>query len=237
MSWFGSFADPHTRYRKLSAKIVPYLAKTPVTANHITLAMALLTPPFALLFFFNNLWLNLAGIVATRFVRLLDFIDGDLARAKNTTSNLGRYLDNVYHSIYTITLYLALGFREYVYNNDLVGLLLAGAIIIMNFFTKTNFYYRLSLLKETTVKKKAFGAKLPARQLLYFLYSIPKRYLIWILLVFFLLERIDLFLLTYSIYFLFDTFLQTIIFSRFPEKSTGIQKGKNASRRGKKNAR
>ncbi|MDE6558287.1 MAG: CDP-alcohol phosphatidyltransferase family protein, partial [Muribaculaceae bacterium] len=74
------------------AKIARRLGITP---NVITIASIFLGIGAAVAFYFNNFWINLAGVILLMWADSFDSADGQLARMTHQYSRLGRILDGL----------------------------------------------------------------------------------------------------------------------------------------------
>ncbi len=82
-------------YRPLAHPIVIALARTPVTPNQVTLVAFLLTAVTGICFLSAGSAAILAGGLIYLVSRVLDCVDGQLARAKGTGSKLGKLYDGL----------------------------------------------------------------------------------------------------------------------------------------------
>jgi phosphatidylglycerophosphate synthase len=203
----------HYYYRVLAAKLVKPIAKTSLTPNMLTLTMVGLTPVIFVLLLSNSLWINILGILFSRFAKVLDYLDGTLAREKNLMSPLGQYLDSMFHSLHPIAVFLPLGLRMYYAGH--FGLLLASfAIILAILFSQQNYSSRSLYLKTAYETVKISRDSRSRRKVLLFAYSIPNVYLMPILFVVLLLQWIPYFLIFYCAYAVFDSLAKAYLFSR-----------------------
>ena len=77
-------------YRVVNGSVMPWLSRSRLTPNQLTLigaAMALLVPP-------TFFWHPIAGLVAIFFSGVVDTLDGLVARAKDMSSDFGAFLDS-----------------------------------------------------------------------------------------------------------------------------------------------
>lgn len=82
-------------YRITAKPIARLLVKTPLTANFVTYATFFIAMVSAY-FFSRGIYLcNLIGIGVFQVALLLDFVDGEIARAKNTVSSYGDWVDSI----------------------------------------------------------------------------------------------------------------------------------------------
>lgn len=82
-------------YRIAAKPIARLLVKTPVTANFVTYATFFIAIVSAYCFSRDTYLCNLIGIVVFQIALLLDFVDGEIARAKNTVSCYGDWVDSI----------------------------------------------------------------------------------------------------------------------------------------------
>ena len=82
--------------------------------NAITIASIFLGVGAGILFYFSNIWLNLAGMVLLVWANSYDSADGQLARMTGQYSRLGRILDGMAGDLWFITIYIAICLREVV---------------------------------------------------------------------------------------------------------------------------
>ena len=79
-------------FRRMSRPLARALVPTPITPNHVSF-IAFICAMAALVLFI--LGFNISAAVIALFSMVLDSTDGDLARAKNMTSNFGAFFDAV----------------------------------------------------------------------------------------------------------------------------------------------
>ncbi len=102
--------EKREKFKKLEIKIGKSFSKLNLTPNQWTLSSLL----FVLLSFYFIITNNfILAFLAFLFTSLIDFIDGAVARATNTVSVLGGYLDTIVDRIVEFLIILALFFSEY----------------------------------------------------------------------------------------------------------------------------
>ncbi len=95
--------------RSVAIYITWLLIHTGVTANQVTLMTVSLSLASALMLATPPAWLALCGACTMLAYHLLDKVDGDIARYRQTSSIVGVYLDEVGHGIAFAGLFLGLG--------------------------------------------------------------------------------------------------------------------------------
>jgi len=95
-------------HRIIAAKIIPLIAKTSLTPNSITYLNVLHS--FVL---YWCLWhkIYIAVAILIQLYYFFDVLDGQLARYKNMTSSLGKYLDIVGDIIFYVSFYVILALK------------------------------------------------------------------------------------------------------------------------------
>ena len=82
--------------------------------NAITIASIFLGLGAAFLFYFNNIWINIGGMVLLVWANSYDSADGQLARMTGQYSRLGRILDGMAGDLWFIAIYTSICLREVV---------------------------------------------------------------------------------------------------------------------------
>lgn len=93
------------------ARLAEYLGIKP---NAITIASIFLGVGAGVAFYFNNIWINLLGILLLVWANSFDSADGQLARMTRQYSRLGRILDGVSGDFWFAAIYVAICLRENV---------------------------------------------------------------------------------------------------------------------------
>lgn len=83
-----------------------------ITPNVITIASVFLGMGAAVAFYFNNIWINIVGIILLVWANSFDSADGQLARMTQCYSRLGRILDGLSGDIWFACIYVAVCLRE-----------------------------------------------------------------------------------------------------------------------------
>lgn len=85
-----------------------------VTPNAITIASIFLGVGAGVCFYFNDLWINLAGVLLLVWADSFDSADGQLARMTKQYSRIGRILDGLSGDFWFFAIYVAICLRENV---------------------------------------------------------------------------------------------------------------------------
>lgn len=85
--------------------------KMGVTPNTITILSIFLGVGAGVMFYFTNIWYNLAGVLLLMLANFCDSTDGQLARLTNQKSIIGRCLDGFAGDTWFFSIYLAIALR------------------------------------------------------------------------------------------------------------------------------
>ena len=85
-----------------------------ISPNAITIASIFLGIAAGVLFYFNNIWINAAGMLLLIWANSFDSADGQLARMTHQYSRLGRILDGLSGDLWFLAIYIAICLRENV---------------------------------------------------------------------------------------------------------------------------
>ena len=99
-------------YRPLGFAWAKLAAKLGVTPNVITVASIFLGIGAGVAFYFNNIWINIAGMLLLIWANSFDSADGQLARLTHQYSRLGRILDGMAGDLWFASIYVAICLRE-----------------------------------------------------------------------------------------------------------------------------
>lgn len=98
-------------YRKIGYKIAFLLKNTGITPNAITIISIFFGVTAGILFYPENILLNLLGIFLLICANILDCVDGQLARLTGIKSIVGRILDGIAGDFWFIAIYIAIAMR------------------------------------------------------------------------------------------------------------------------------
>lgn len=85
-----------------------------ITPNAITIASIFLGIGAGIAFYFNDIWINIIGMLLLMWANSFDSADGQLARMTKQYSRIGRILDGLSGDIWFFTIYLCICLRENV---------------------------------------------------------------------------------------------------------------------------
>lgn len=83
-----------------------------ITPNAITIASIFLGIGAGVCFYFNNLWINILGVLLLVWADSFDSADGQLARMTGQYSRIGRILDGLSGDLWFAAIYVAICLRE-----------------------------------------------------------------------------------------------------------------------------
>lgn len=98
-------------YRPVGYAWALLASKIGVTPNMITIASVFLGVGAAVCFYYNDLWINIYGMLLLIWANSYDSADGQLARMTKNFSKFGRMLDGFCGDIWFIAIYLAIILR------------------------------------------------------------------------------------------------------------------------------
>ncbi|MGN0237059.1 MAG: CDP-alcohol phosphatidyltransferase family protein [Lepagella sp.] len=101
-------------YRPIGYAWALLARKLGVTPNVITIASIFLGVGAGVCFYFDNLWINIAGALLLIWADSFDSADGQLARMTGQYSRVGRILDGISGDLWFASIYVAICLRETV---------------------------------------------------------------------------------------------------------------------------
>lgn len=101
-------------YRPIGYAWACLAKKLGVTPNAITIASIFLGVGAGVCFYFNDLWINIAGVLLLVWADSFDSADGQLARMTKQYSRIGRILDGLSGDFWFAAIYIAICLRENV---------------------------------------------------------------------------------------------------------------------------
>ena len=104
-------------YRPIGYAWACLAKKLGITPNAITIASIFIGIGAGVMFYFNDIWLNVVGIILLVWATSFDSADGQLARMTKQYSRIGRILDGVSSDLWFIAIYFAICFRSNATND------------------------------------------------------------------------------------------------------------------------
>lgn len=99
-------------YRPLGYAWACLAARLGITPNAITIASIFLGIAAGIAFYFNDLWINIVGMLLLVWANTFDSADGQLARITGQHSRIGRILDGISGDLWFASIYIAICLRE-----------------------------------------------------------------------------------------------------------------------------
>ena len=99
-------------YRPIGYQIALFCAKIGITPNAVTIISIFFGVAAGILFYYQELWINVIGMLSLVFANSLDSADGQLARLTNNKSRLGRVLDGLAGDFWFIAIHVAICLRS-----------------------------------------------------------------------------------------------------------------------------
>ena len=137
-------------FRKLSWHVTGWVCDLPITANQITLFSYLVYFLACLILIFVSYPWNALSAVLIYFAYVLDCVDGNVARYKNSISLGGVFLDSLGHSFVPAVLIFCVGFAAFY--RALNGYYLLAGFVASFFFMATA---QITAKHETIILKYA----------------------------------------------------------------------------------
>lgn len=98
-------------YRRLGYRVALFSAKHKIRPNTITIISIFWGVVAGHLYYYNNIWINILGILFLIIANTLDSADGQLARMTNDKTELGRILDGLAGNLWFLSIYIHIGLR------------------------------------------------------------------------------------------------------------------------------
>ncbi len=98
-------------YRPIGLKIAKFCAKTNISPNTVTIVSIYIGVAAGIFFYFDNIWINIVGMLLLMFANSLDSADGQLARLTNNKSRYGRILDGMAGDFWFVSIGISLCLR------------------------------------------------------------------------------------------------------------------------------
>lgn len=202
--------DVRLVYRRISLVVTRFLIMTPIEANHITIMMFFLGLFSALSFFYGNYWLGFILILASI---ILDYVDGEVARYRNSSSKAGSVMDKIYHLSSMPLIFAGISYNLYIKSGNTYFVLIGAALAIfylMGLSTRLSYFNILHLLGKKELyftKSDSLMRGLLRRAVLYEYYTLT----IYLLIISYLLNLMDYALMIILAYLFLRWLIQIIL--------------------------
>ena len=144
-------ASPEGRFtRRLSVYLTWIILRTPLSANFVTLAFGIVGMLSVILFANGERHTNIIGSILLILHVLLDYVDGDVARVRDTQSVFGAVFESILHDLTYPGLFLAIGWGFYHQNDGNEYILIISMIAAIFWIISNNIsvYYQLQIIKN-----------------------------------------------------------------------------------------
>ena len=98
-------------YRPVGYYWALFFKKINITPNTVTIISIILGVAAGIMFYFTNIWINIAGMILLIWANSYDSADGQLARMTGNYSRVGRILDGIAGDLWFISIYAAICLR------------------------------------------------------------------------------------------------------------------------------
>jgi len=99
-------------YRPIGFRIAQVCAKIGITPNAVTIISIFFGVAAGILFYYQDLWINVIGMLLLVFANSLDSADGQLARMTDNKSRFGRILDGFAGDFWFASIHIAICLRS-----------------------------------------------------------------------------------------------------------------------------
>lgn len=122
-------------YSPLARPIIKLLLGTSVTANQVTSTMVIAGVLGCFLLALGKYWLGIIGIALIQLHILLDHVDGPIARAKNTASLKGIYIERIGHDLVFTLFFFSIALGSI---NMAIGIV---PMLVLGFFASFGYFF------------------------------------------------------------------------------------------------
>lgn len=136
--------------QKIVEPILPYISKTFITPNMVTIINIILS--FIIFYLAYNRYYLIVAVLIQIYL-FLDILDGNLARYKNMKTKLGAKLDNINDSVFYNVIFIALGVNSVEWYYIFVVIILISAYRIIPTYYIVPRLRRLKVVERKGIKK------------------------------------------------------------------------------------
>ena len=182
--------------RPIASLIVRAVYKTSITPNQLTFINFFFGILSGIAYCFGKPIYFIIGAILIQISLVFDCADGMLARAKDMCSHYGAYLDLLLDRIVDFFLFGGIVIGQYVYSGNL-KLFIAGIFTVALLFLEISIFYVIQNYK----KRETTGETGPAKSMV-----------IFIIFIFSLINRLDIFMVALMIGICFNIIFKVIVF-------------------------
>jgi len=135
-------------YRPIGSLLVKILFKTPITPNQLTVLSFFFGILASASFVMGNHIYLISGAVLLQLSQILDVTDGMLARAKNSGSQFGAYLDLFLDRVTDFFIISGIVTGHYLISGNITMLIIGLASLALYFLQVTLFYISVIHIKD-----------------------------------------------------------------------------------------
>jgi len=131
-----------------ASKILKWIYPTPITPSQVTIAALIFGISAAYFLAQGGYLFLLIGALFIQLKNIFDTVDGNLARAKNASSRVGRFLDSITDFVTNFSLFIAIGLHlEKQYSASGIWILTTIAFLSSELQCSYYVFYTVSYLK------------------------------------------------------------------------------------------
>jgi len=194
-------------YKSIAPYFVKILLYTPVTPNQVSVVRIILIFIAAGFFTLGEFWFSIAAIFLLYLSRLIDSIDGTLARCKKMVTKLqADLLETFGHEPLTTLVIMGIAFGVYTSTNNIIYLYLSifgGVSQLLTIYTqKSRDYLLLKHMKKVVVSSDPARTfiKTDMEKIIFNIFTIPLLYYKTIILIATLLNILDWLTIFYGVF-------------------------------------
>lgn len=150
--------------RKTSIYITWLLLHTPISANQVTFLSIIAGMTGVSFLAVGGMWWSLIGVLILNVYSTLDYVDGEVARYRDSTSITGLMLDRVGHHLVNPSIFLALGYGVYRIHHQSYAILLGAVAALAMFLYETIDDVKYSVLAHSKVEYHLYTLNEPKKK-------------------------------------------------------------------------
>lgn len=206
--------NPLSRYyvEPLGEKLGYKLSKSPISANQVTFFNVIISILASYWIYLNTTASLILFGIWVRIFHMLDIVDGQIARLKNKGSPFGQWIDGGGDKFVITVWYIVIASSLYLKSNNVlflfIGLIALFGIYIYNYLMLTSVMYFRNSKSSYKSESRMIKNPLTSFILLFLDYDIH----LHILTICAFINKLELFLIFYAIYFNFMWFMYFVFY-------------------------